>query len=33
MAGGGPFSHSNEPMKWAEGKAGGQNIAMAPSAA
>lgn len=31
MAGGGPFSHSNA-MKWAEGKAGGQNIAMAPSA-
>lgn len=32
MAGGGAFSHSDS-LSWAEGRAGGQNIAMAPSAA
>ncbi len=32
MAGGGAFSHS-DALTWAEGRAGGQNIAMAPSAA
>lgn len=32
MAGGGSFSHSGG-LSWAAGRAGGQNIAMAPSAA
>jgi uncharacterized protein YkwD len=32
MAGGGAFSHSDS-LTWAAGRAGGQNIAMAPSAA
>jgi uncharacterized protein YkwD len=32
MAGGGAFAHSDS-LRWAQGRAGGQNIAMAPSAA